>query len=288
MGYMGGKYLVGPHLIAALVLHTSVDDLNDAVWCEPFCGSLALTYHLLEVATPRQLVLCDANRCLVRLWERMVLDGWDPPDAVPTRVEFLVCKRSPDSLLRWRAVKDDPVTDDDFVKSDVFPRPVTPEWIAWVGLVASFRGGYLGQYEQNATKVEWAMKTVRRIVERLRGVAERITFRCCDFARSLEGLPLERCVVVCDPPYLQCTGYGGVIKKFDDELFWRRWLWQLAGRCADVFVCEYYHNAVLVGLDESVVWTRVARHGWADRYSRDEKLKDCLMRITPDSNKAPS
>lgn len=282
MGYMGGKYVVGPHIVQQL------PSVRDLVWIEPFCGALGLTYHLLATDDnlPRRLVLSDANPCVVALWQALVMDQWQPPPAAPTYKEFLVCKRSPLSRMRWRTLKGpDPVAPSDFLESDEFPRPIAPHWIGWVGLVASYRGGYLGQYEQDAQKVRGAMDTILRIAERLIKYRDRVEFRCGDFADVLDNVrDLGECVVVCDPPYLQCSGYSGVVKPFDFERFWRRWIFDTAKQVRELYVCEYLHNAVALGLARSVVWQRKSRHGWADRYQRQQPLIDCLLRITRESN----
>lgn len=192
MGYTGGKYRTGKAFVQALVDHVG-EGWETSEYFEPFCGALGLTYHVVnhERGPPAQLHLSDTNALLVELWQASIMDMWDPPPTIPTKHEFLVCKRSPLSGVRWRKLKTETdmlVTEQDFVQSDTFPRPLTKAWIGWVGLVACFRGNFMGQYEHNAKKIAWASASIRSVIESMRRWRDRLSFSVGSYTETLPNL----------------------------------------------------------------------------------------------------
>lgn len=172
--------------------------LEGRYFVEPFCGALNIT---AEMDGPR--LASDASPYLFSLY-KAVREGWEPPGVV-TEEEYAEVKK--------RLDPDDPLT-------------------AFVGYGCSFGGKFFGGYAR-AEGSNFPLYTANSLSRKLAKCTE-VTFSCCLYR---ELTPSAGCLVYCDPPYADTTGYSAV-GKFDSAEFWSvasSWV----DRGAVVLVSEY-------------------------------------------------
>lgn len=195
MQYLGGKNSIAKPLSAFLLSR-----LAGRYFVEPFCGGLSVT-AAMEPAGPR--LATDAHPALFYLYKAW-REGWRPSAQIT------------DDLYQALKARNDP-TD-----------PMT----GFVGFGCSFGGKWWGGHARpRKDGYEYARGAARSL--------ERKLSRCGDVIFGLESYerlaPHRDCLVYCDPPYAQTTGYS---LAFDSARFWDHVrAWSRAG--IEVLVSEY-------------------------------------------------
>lgn len=115
-----------------------------------------------------------------------VKNGWIPPDFV-SEEEYKYIKNHKDK---------------------------NPILTGFIGFGCSFGGKWFAGYAKNQTNRNYALEAKNSLLADMATLIE-AEFTCQDY-RDVE-LP-EGCVVYCDPPYENTTGYNH--QKFDSESFW--------------------------------------------------------------------
>lgn len=223
------QYLGGKHRIAKPLCEYLRTRLAGRLFVEPFCGALNVTAGM-----EGKRVASDASPYLFALYDAL-RKGWSPPDDVS--------EQTYDSVNSTRDPSD----------------PMT----AFVGYGCSFGGKFFGGYARGSEGRSYASNakgSLRRKLSRCNGA----TIAHCDYRRLT---PNAGCLVYCDPPYAETTGYSAV-GSFDSGEFWQTVRdWSSTG--ATVLVSEYTAPA-----DFICVWsheTRTDLHG-AGRSGRLERL----------------
>lgn len=196
------SYLGSKARFAKEILAITLADRGDRPYIEPFVGSAAV---IANVTGKR--IGGDRNRFMIAL-HKAVRDGWEPPLAV-TPAEYKEMKRNPSA----------------------YP----PHLIAFVAVGCSFGSKWFGGYARNNQGTDYcgqARNAVLRDAEKLKG---------CEFIateyKDLE-LPAEPCLIYCDPPYADSTGYQTSHNHFSSMNFWR-WADRRVAEGHQVFVSEY-------------------------------------------------
>jgi DNA adenine methylase len=194
--YLGGKHRIAKPLSAFLLSR-----LAGRYFVEPFCGGINMT-AAMEQAGPR--LATDAHPALFHLyraWRR----GWRPSTFEIT-----------DDLYQALKARNDP-TD-----------PMT----GFVGFGCSFGGKYFGGRARDPKSPRnYALNTFNSLSKKFARCSA-VTFGLESYERLS---PHRDCLVYCDPPYAQTTGYS---LAFDSARFWEHVRgWSRAG--IEVLVSEY-------------------------------------------------
>jgi len=195
------QYLGGKSKIVKPLSAYLKSQIGNRVFLEPFCGGLSVTCAMQGIEF-RQA--SDYSEPLITLY-RAIQNGWVPPDSL-SESEYTELNRKRDPL--------DPMT-------------------AFAGYGCSFGAKFFGGYARNVRGDNYALSarnSLLRKFERLSGVS---------FSHfSYETLNVDQsCLVYCDPPYAETTGYSAV-GSFDSAKFWAKCQdWAKSG--ALVFVSEY-------------------------------------------------
>lgn len=194
------QYLGGKSKIVKQLTAYIQTRLLGRYFVEPFCGALNVT-----AAMGVPCLAADASPYLFTLYSALRA-GWNPPSEV-----------SEEDYHRLRGLKDptDPMT-------------------AFVGYGCSFAGKFFGGYARSAENSNYASYTRNSLLRKFSALHHDTTFACVSYDRLSDPVG---CLVYCDPPYADTTGYSAV-GAFSSEAFWQRMReWTLAG--ATVLVSEY-------------------------------------------------
>lgn len=195
------QYLGGKSRIAKPLCAFLKAELGNRVFQEPFCGGLSITCGMWGAEFR---LAYDYSQPLITLYKSLQA-GWIPPETL-TEAEYLKLNKTRDPL--------DPMT-------------------AFAGYGCSFGAKYFGGYARNAANQNYARFARNSLLRKLALVRD-VVFECASY------LDLETdssCLVYCDPPYANTTGYSAT-GAFDSAQFWgtcRNW----AKSGALVFVSEY-------------------------------------------------
>ncbi|MCB0191245.1 MAG: DNA adenine methylase [Anaerolineae bacterium] len=148
---------------------------------EPFVGA----GWVLARVRGEPIFASDANQALIFMWQRLQR-GWEPP-AVVTEEQYAIAR------------------------SGGYDAALT----AFVGFGCSFGGKWFGGYARGNT----SPKMVKRSLLDKSKWFENVHFFAADFLTCYP--PTSSCLIYCDPPYDDTTGYGAV-PKFSTIKFWDR------------------------------------------------------------------
>lgn len=194
------QYMGGKSKISkplAAYLHTR---LRGRYFVEPFCGALNVT---AAVGVP--CTAADASPYLFTLY-RALRAGWLPPEQV-SEGEYHTLQTAKDP--------ENPMT-------------------AFAGYGCSFAAKFFGGYARDGAGSNYAARARSSLLRKFAALHPDTTFACVSYDRLSDPVG---CLVYCDPPYAQTTGYAAV-GAFNNEAFWQRMReWSLAG--VTVLVSEY-------------------------------------------------
>lgn len=192
MRYIGGKHRQGKIIAGVLKKHTA-----DAVYVEPFCGSLGVARHLAPHAT--HMMLSDVSASVIAMWENLSrLTEEQLQQLLPDTIDeemYAAVRACPDNFPSWME--------------------------AYVAVGMSFGGKWWGGYARDAmgTGVSKSAPRLKRAVIQ----------KCVDMQRcgqitwdsgSYDDIFIpDRAVLYCDPPYANKT-VGYEQKTFDHDTFW--------------------------------------------------------------------
>ena len=189
MRYLGGKNQLGKEISGILKKYAPPEKYSKYI--EPFCGSLGVTIHMVD---DYKVYVSDYQKDLILLWKAIKSGTFKYPRSV-----------SKQTYYRY--------------KND--PKPSAMR--AFVGFGCSFGGKWFGGYAEDYNKKNYTIcsETVRSI-KRLESSIKKIkSIKHC----SYDKWHLKNCLIYCEPPYRNTTGYDG-IDSFDHEKFWdtiRKW-----------------------------------------------------------------
>jgi len=167
---------------------------------EPFVGA----GWILERIKGQPIFASDANPHLIELW-RAVQAGWIPPELV---------------------------TEEDY--KEAMAGELTNPMTAFVGFACSYGGKWFGGYARGEDR-NWAKEGQQSLLSKIARSDNGIHFFYAAFLECF--VPAYNCLVYCDPPYENTTGYGAV-GEFDTVAFWERVRW-LENHGHTVVVSEY-------------------------------------------------
>lgn len=165
---------------------------------EPFVGA----GWVLEKIKGEPIFASDANQALIFMWQSLQR-GWEPPSAVDEDLY----KQAKNGLC-------------------------TAELTAFIGFACSFSGKWFSGYARGC--VNYARVSKNRSLAKINNMGD-IHFFQADFLTCY--IPAHQCLIYCDPPYQNTTGYGAV-PDFDIGVFWNRVRW-LEEHGHTVVVSEY-------------------------------------------------
>lgn len=197
MKYMGGKVRHAKEIVSTILSLSP----NKTKWVEPFIGGGSV---VTSVPKTFSIYGSDINLNVVELFKH-VADGGELPDEI-TREKYLQVKQQPKNYSAW--------------------------FVGFVSIGCSFGGkewgGYGSGLNSKGVPRNYALETKNKLLSM---DFSGIVFNTLDYQEvSVD----KDCIVYCDPPYSNTTGYR---TKFYSGLFWE---WAL--RCAavaDVYVSEY-------------------------------------------------
>jgi DNA adenine methylase len=204
MVYLGSK-----RRIAKLIMPIIQSHRRPGQWyVEPFCGGCNSLQH---ADNPRQA--SDANFWLVRMWQALVHEDWQPPVTM-TREEYTAVR----------------------TRKDCFP----DELVGWIGGARSFGGMFFsgpvldGVHRNGENYAQQRMNNILRQVPHLAGTV----FVAGGYDKV--SIP-PASVIYCDPPYEGTATYARnkeVSFTIDHDAFWQ-WCRDRAGEGHQVYVSEY-------------------------------------------------
>ena len=181
MRYLGGKEMISGH-VAHEVERCFTPKTK--MYIEPFCGSCAI----IRKVNFHTKIASDAHQELIAMFNK-VKEGWSPP-ALVTEEFYQECKdgKHPDYMR------------------------------GYVGFQCSFAGKWFGGFARSKKGVtrDFNDESRRWFINR-REDLKRIEFFHRDYKDYLD-MGLKDCVIYCDPPYKNTTGYKGT--KFDHGDFY--------------------------------------------------------------------
>lgn len=240
MQYLGGKSKTAKQIAAYL---NNVRQPGQPYW-EPFIGG----GWVLECIKGQPIYASDANPHLIELW-RAVQAGWMPPEMI-----------SKEDYNRAMAGE------------------FTNELTAFIGFGSSYGGKWFAGYANDGNGRNYTKQASLSLQIKNAKCEDDIHFFYANFLECY--VPAYNCLIYCDPPYDNTTGYGAV-GNFDTEAFWRRVRW-LEEHGHTVVVSEY--NAPE---DFSCVWEMPIK---TDMHTKDGKGKrvEKLFRLGEHQKLQPS
>lgn len=228
MKYMGSK-----RRIAKEILPIILNGRKEGQWyVEPFCGGC----NTIDKVTGLRLAN-DSNKYLISMWQKIVNDGWIPPDHIEEEL--------------WLDVKTNPNKYEDY-------------FIAFVRFGASFGSDWNGGYARNVRKDKPNAEVLNRTTKSYSRQSKNnilkqvpllsgVRFTSGDYFEI--SLP-DNSIIYCDPPYEGTTKYKD---DFDHAKFWE-WCEKMVKYGHKVYVSEY--NAPEKW---SPIWERSLRNGLNNR-----------------------
>lgn len=199
----------------------------DQEYLEPFVGGA----WVLQGISGKRIAL-DVNEALINMYKALQ-NGWLPPSTITNEI-YQDLKENQDP--------NDPLT-------------------AFVGFGVSFGGKWFGGFA-NSSDRNYASNAKNSLLKKLVAI-EDVEFKHCSY---LDYKP-ENCLIYCDPPYANTTGYSS-IGQFDSELFWetmRQW-----SNNNTVVISEYVAPEDFVCVKE--MNTKTDMHTNSGKEARIEKL----------------
>lgn len=190
--YLGGKHRQGPAIAQAVAGLRA----QRTLYVEPFHGMMGSASAVAKLCPDMELELSDANPYVARMWEALLIEGWEPPDEV-TLADYRAYQS------RWRQRDPDLLTD-----------PLT----AYIGFGYSFAGRFFAapaRRERGSTELRASPKpqTLRKRDALL--AASGISQGCRDYR---EAQP-SGAVIYLDPPYFGTTPQTPGMRVVEDEFF---------------------------------------------------------------------
>lgn len=243
MAYVGGKSKSSSHILDVLN-HSIFDDMD---YVEPFVG---YAHILRRVVNKRSYTASDNNSLLI-----ILLCAIQKGKKLPTI-----------SRSRYHKLKADWKLNDTLSLSH-----------AVAAFTYSYCGkewaGFVNKYTRNGQPHSYAAERMR-YYEQLNANP---TFQTCKIAkREFSLLHAKGCLIYCDPPYKNTTGYANGRQAFDHAFFWktvRRWSMDNF-----VFISEYTAPSDFVCISSQSKYSTLS----ANRNKRREKLfmkKNSLERL---------
>lgn len=192
------QYMGGKSKIAKSLSDYLISRLDGRFFVEPFCGGLNVTSKM-----PGPRIANDLNPYLFTLY-KSIREGWIPPDHL-SEEEYQTLKKDKDAS-----------------------NPLT----AFAGYGCSFAGKWFGGYARRSG-TSFASTAKKSLLKKM-AACEEAVFSCVSYSSLTVD---SRCLVYCDPPYANTTGYGAVT-GFNNSLFWDWCRWQ-ASKGVTVLVSEY-------------------------------------------------
>ena len=200
MRYMGGKSRTAGIIAGYLNM---IREPGQPYW-EPFVGA---GWILERIRGTGANFASDANPYLVAMWQALQA-GWKPPQVVTEET--------------YRAIKG-------------APGDYPPELVAFVGFGCSFGGKWFAGYARGDGR-NWASEGKKSVLQKASQIKPLgVCFYVADFLKVAP--PAGRCLVYCDPPYLDTTDYGAV-PEWNASAFWEQ-VEALGGYGHTVVVSEY-------------------------------------------------
>lgn len=195
---------------------------------EPFCGACWITQGMSGAR-----YASDANQALVTL-HKAIQQGWIPPTDITQEVY--------DSYKTEQNL-DDPMT-------------------AFLGFGCSFAGKWFGGFARSNDR-NYASNAKNSLIKKAPKLKD-VKFKY----QPYQNVNVSGCLIYCDPPYANTTGYGAV-GDFDSDLFWqtmREWV----SKGNTVVVSEYVAPDDFVCVVE--IGTKTDMHTKSGKEKRIEKL----------------
>lgn len=192
------KYMGSKARISSKIL--AVMDVSNRDYIEPFAGGMNMISSVFGARTRHAN---EINKYVVAMFEALI-DGWQPEYVSRAEYDRLRTLSGPDYL------------------------------IGWAGIACSYSGkwfgGFAGVVETKGGRRDYQAEAIKNARKQVANM-EDVTFS--SFSYDELEIP-DGCLVYCDPPYANTTGYRD---DFDSRAFWR-WAKRTARYC-DVFVSEY-------------------------------------------------
>lgn len=204
------RYMGGKAKIAKALGEYLRARLEGRYFVEPFCGALNVTAQMTGARLAN-----DMNPYLFTLYSSLQA-GWVPPDYL-SEEEYASLKNTKDSS-----------------------NPLT----AFAGFGCSFAGRWFGAYARDSKRSNYCLSAKNSLLKKFDRCSD-VTFSCVSYKQLS---PTDQCLVYCDPPYADTTGYDAV-GGFDNTAFWQ-WVRELASKGVTVLVSEYKAPA-----DFTSVWS---------------------------------
>ena len=188
MRYMGGKIRQSKVIVRELAKRYT----NESMYIEPFCGAMGVAEKAVPALSAlgvSNFMFCDASESLIRMWQAVVYEGWQPPASM-----------SIDRYNEIKSIKDpqDPIT-------------------AYAGFGMSFGGKWFGGLARSGSDTARVQNNQRcatlRKAEALRNAGPVIQ------RRDYQSIDAQNCLIYLDPPYANRTkahDYG----IFSHDNFW--------------------------------------------------------------------
>jgi DNA adenine methylase len=175
----------------------------------------------------------DANQALITMYQALQ-SGWIPPAYVDK-----------EQYEEVKALKNahDPIT-------------------AFIGFGCSFSGKWFGGYARDSAGRNYASNAKNSLIRQLPLISD-VSFSCKSYS---EWSPVG-CIIYCDPPYANTTGYNAV-GEFDSANFWqtmREW-----SESNTVIVSEYEAPDDFICVKE--IATKTDMHTKVGKDARTEKI----------------
>jgi DNA adenine methylase len=161
-------------------------DCSDYI--EPFCGSLGVAIHMVDDYNCYVSDLCED---LVLLWQGVKDNTFTLPDNV-SKETYLKYKDDKPSAMR-----------------------------GFIGFGCSYNGVWFSGYTV-IKKRDYIQEAIRGIKKKEKYIKKIKGIKCC----SYDDWKVKGCLIYCDPPYKNTSGYSAAGDSFDSKKFWdtvRKW-----------------------------------------------------------------
>lgn len=183
MNYIGGKFRQGKTI--SKIVHKLLDD--GKIYIEPFCGAMGSATNVNH----NKMWLFDVNPQLIRMWNEIIFNEVELPDAISNELYDELKKNKNDPGCDWLTT--------------------------YVGFGMSFGGKWFGGYARNGKGTNYAFN-LKRSVSLKRSVLSdaNLILGCASYDELV--IP-NNSVMYCDPPYAGRTPQKSG-NRFDHEHFW--------------------------------------------------------------------
>lgn len=231
MQYLGGKTRIAKEILPIIL----ADRKEGQYFVEPFCGGCNVT---VNVSGNR--IANDCNEYLIAMFKGL-MSGEKYPEQISRELysDVKACFRSGSNKY-------------------------SPDFIGWVGFMASYRGAFFRGYSgiSAGTKdkprdyVAQSIQSIMRQIPKLQGVEF-----CSGDYKNLQ-IPDES-VIYCDPPYMNTLGYTDGI---DHDEFWQ-WCRERVYDGHKVYISEYQAPN-----DFIKIWEKPLRNNMSPNKKTTERL----------------